>query len=81
MMAQQFIPAINEVGDKRILMIHGEPVSHALARIPQGNDWRGNLAAGAKGVVCHLSERDHFICETSRTHAFASTVYILLALM
>jgi glutathione synthase len=60
-MAQRFIPEIKQ-GDKRILMIDGEPVSHALARVPQGNDWRGNLAVGAKGVVQPLSARDRFIC-------------------
>ncbi|MBV9576126.1 MAG: glutathione synthase [Gammaproteobacteria bacterium] len=60
-MAQQFIPAIQQ-GDKRILMINGEAFSHALARVPQGNDWRGNLAVGAKGIAQPLSERDHFIC-------------------
>lgn len=60
-MAQRFIPEIKQ-GDKRILMIDGEPVPHALARVPQGGDWRGNLAVGAKGVVQPLSERDKFIC-------------------
>lgn len=61
-MAQRFIPEVVS-GDKRILLIDGEPVSHVLARIPQGNDWRGNLAVGAKGVVKPLSEQDHFICQ------------------
>jgi glutathione synthase len=61
-MAQTFIPEIKS-GDKRIIMINGEPFPHALARIPQGNDWRGNLAAGAKGVAQVLSERDRFICD------------------
>lgn len=60
-MAQRFIPEIKQ-GDKRILLINGEPVPHALARIPQGADWRGNLAVGAKGVVQALSPRDRFIC-------------------
>lgn len=61
-MAQQFIPDITS-GDKRILMVNGEPVSHVLARVPQGNDWRGNLAVGAKGVARPLTERDRFICK------------------
>jgi len=43
-------------------MIHGDPVPYALTRIPQGEDWRGNLAVGAKGVVQPLSVRDQFIC-------------------
>jgi glutathione synthase len=60
-MAQKFIPEIKD-GDKRILLINGEPVPHVLARVPQGNDWRGNLAVGAKGVVQPLSERDRWIC-------------------
>lgn len=60
-MAQQFLPAIKS-GDKRILLIDGEVIPYALARIPQGDDWRGNLAVGAKGIVQPLSERDHFIC-------------------
>lgn len=59
-MAQKFIPEITS-GDKRILMINGEPLNHALARIPQGDDWRGNLAMGAKGVTQPLSDRDRWI--------------------
>ena len=58
--AQKFIPAIS-AGDKRILLIDGEPVPYALARIPQGDDFRGNLAAGGKGVGVPLSERDRWI--------------------
>jgi glutathione synthase len=61
-MAQVFIPAIKQ-GDKRILMVHGKAISHALARVPQGDEWRGNLAVGAKGVVQPLSVRDHEIAE------------------
>lgn len=61
-MVQRFIPEIKN-GDKRILMIDGEAVPHALARVPQGNDWRGNLAVGAKGVVQPLSDRDRWICQ------------------
>jgi glutathione synthase len=58
--AQKFIPEIS-AGDKRILMVDGEPVPYALARIPQGDDFRGNLAAGGKGVGVPLSERDRWI--------------------
>ena len=58
--AQRYIPEIT-AGDKRILMIDGEPVPYALARIPQGDDFRGNLAAGGKGVGVPLSERDRWI--------------------
>lgn len=62
-MAQQFIPEITRTGDKRILIVHGKPVPYALARIPSKGELRGNLAAGAKGVVVPLSERDLWICE------------------
>ncbi|MEO5623844.1 MAG: glutathione synthase [Dokdonella sp.] len=58
--AQKFIAEIS-AGDKRILMIDGKPVPYALARIPQGDDFRGNLAAGGKGVGVPLSERDRWI--------------------
>lgn len=61
-MAQQYIPDIKN-GDKRILMINGEPLPVALARIPQGLDWRGNMAVGAKGKIQALTERDQFICD------------------
>ena len=59
-MAQQFIPEIT-AGDKRILIVDGEPVPYALARIPQGTDFRGNLAVGGRGVGQPLSERDRWI--------------------
>ena len=56
-MVQKFIPAITQ-GDKRVLVINGEPVPFALARIPQGNEVRGNLAAGGLGVAQPLTERE-----------------------
>jgi glutathione synthase len=59
--AQVYIPEISE-GDKRILLVDGEPVEYALARIPSADDNRGNLAMGAKGVGRELSERDRWIC-------------------
>jgi len=61
-MVQRFIPAIAE-GDKRILIIGGQPVPHCLARIPQGGEVRGNLAAGGKGVARPLTPRDREIAE------------------
>ena len=61
-MAQRFIPEIKQ-GDKRILLIDGEPVPYALARVPAKGETRGNLAAGGKGVGVELSERDLWICE------------------
>ncbi len=59
-LAQKFIPEIS-AGDKRILLVDGEPVPYALARIPQGDEFRGNLAAGGRGVGVPLSERDRWI--------------------
>ena len=56
-MVQKFIPQI-DAGDKRILVIDGKPVPFALARIPQGNEVRGNLAAGGLGRSQPLSARD-----------------------
>jgi glutathione synthase len=61
-MVQKFIPAI-ELGDKRILIIAGQAVPFALARIPQGGEVRGNLAAGGKGVARPLSARDWEIAQ------------------
>jgi glutathione synthase len=60
-MAQAFIPEIS-AGDKRILMIDGEPVPYALARIPAAGETRGNLAAGGRGEGVPLGERDRWIC-------------------
>lgn len=62
-MAQQYIPDITTTGDKRILLIAGKPVPYALARIPAQGEWRGNLAAGARGKVVELTSRDRWICE------------------
>lgn len=60
-MAQRFVPEIS-AGDKRILMVNGEPVPYALARIPAAGENRGNLAAGGRGEGVALSERDRWIC-------------------
>jgi glutathione synthase len=59
-LAQRYLPEIVD-GDKRILLVDGEPVPYCLARIPQGDEFRGNLAAGGKGVGRPLSERDRWI--------------------
>ena len=61
-MAQRFIPEIS-AGDKRILLIDGEPIPYALARVPAEGELRGNLAAGGRGIGVGLSERDRWICE------------------
>jgi glutathione synthase len=62
-MVQKFLPEIVD-GDKRVLIIGGKPVPFCLARIPQGSEVRGNLAAGGKGVARPLSARDREIGET-----------------
>jgi len=59
-MAQRFLPEIRD-GDKRVLLINGEPLPYALARVPAEGDSRGNLAAGATGVGVELGERDRWI--------------------
>ena len=61
-MAQRYLPEIVD-GDKRVLLIDGVPVSHSLARIPQGNEVRGNLAAGGKGVAMPLTARERAVAE------------------
>jgi glutathione synthase len=61
-MVQKFLPAISQ-GDKRVLVIGGQPVPYCLARIPQGGEVRGNLAVGGKGVAQALSVRDREIAE------------------
>jgi glutathione synthase len=60
-MAQIYIPEISD-GDKRILLIDGEPVPYALARIPSADDNRGNLVMGATGEGRELTDRDRWIC-------------------
>jgi glutathione synthase len=61
-MVQRFIPEISE-GDKRILLIDGEPVPYALARVPAKGETRGNLAVGGTGVGVPLTDRDRWICD------------------
>jgi len=60
-LAQRYIPEIVH-GDKRILLIDGEPIDHALARIPAPGEHRGNLVMGAKGEGRALTERDRWLC-------------------
>ena len=62
-MVQKYLPEITQ-GDKRVLLIGGQPVPYALARIPQGGEVRGNLAAGGKGVAMPLTEREREIAQT-----------------
>lgn len=60
--AQAYIHEIETVGDKRIILIDGVPVDYGIARIPAGDDHRGNLAVGAKAMGFELTERDRWIC-------------------
>jgi glutathione synthase len=62
-MGQKFVPEIRD-GDKRIIVIHGEPVPYALARVPSAGENRGNLAAGGSGIGVALSDKDREIVET-----------------
>lgn len=61
-MAQKYLPAVRD-GDKRILMVNGEPVPYCLARIPATGESRGNLAAGGRGEGRPLSQRDRWIAD------------------
>ncbi len=66
-MAQKFIPDIKK-GDKRIILIDGEPIPFALARIPQNNEIRANLAKGGKGVIQQISDKDMHIINTIKPY-------------
>jgi glutathione synthase len=66
-MAQKFIPDIKK-GDKRIILIDGEPIPYALARIPQNNEIRANLAKGGKGIIQKISDKDMHIINTIKPY-------------
>ena len=74
-MAQRYLPAIRE-GDKRILLIDGEVVPWALARIPQAGETRGNLAAGGTARAQPLSARDREIAEAVAPWARANGIFL-----
>lgn len=61
-MAQKYLPEIKE-GDKRVLIVGGQVVPYCLARIPQGGETRGNLAAGGRGVAMPLTDAEHAVAE------------------
>jgi glutathione synthase len=61
-MAQQYLPAIKQ-GDKRILLINGEPIPYTLARIPKEGETRGNIAAGGTGIGMPITDRERWLCE------------------
>lgn len=62
-MIQKYLPEIVSSGDRRIILIDGQPVSHALARIPAAGDHRGNMDAGARTEILPLTDRERWICE------------------
>jgi len=76
MMAQRFIPQIAD-GDKRVLIIAGEPVPYALARIPKPGETRGNLAAGGRGVARPLSARDREIAAAMGPRLWAEGLLVV----
>lgn len=73
-MTQRFIPEITQ-GDKRILIINGEPVPYALARIPKEGELLGNLAAGGRGEGIALTERDYWICSEIKDSLVDNSIY------
>jgi glutathione synthase len=75
-MAQCFIPEIVD-GDKRVIVIAGEPVPHVLARIPKPGETRGNLAAGGKGVARPMSQRDREIAESVGARLWAEGMLVV----
>lgn len=62
-LVQRYLSDIHITGDKRIILIDGEPIPFAVARFPAAGETRGNLAAGGKGVVVPLTERDYWLCQ------------------
>ncbi len=66
-MAQRYLPEIVD-GDKRVLVVNGKPVSHALARVPAQGETRGNLAAGGRGVPVPLNDHDRKLAESLGPH-------------
>lgn len=75
-MAQRFIPEIVD-GDKRVLVIAGEPIPHVLARIPKPGETRGNLAAGGRGVARPLSARDREIAQVVGARLWAEGMLVV----
>ena len=62
-MVQKYLPEITESGDKRIILIDGQPVTMAWARIPSPGDHRGNMVVGARTELRSLTDRDMWICD------------------
>jgi glutathione synthase len=62
-MTQKYLPEITETGDKRIILINGQPIPMALVRIPSHGDHRGNMCVGARTEVTALTDRDRWLCD------------------
>ncbi|MDY7025282.1 MAG: glutathione synthase [Pseudomonadota bacterium] len=75
-MVQRYIPEIVE-GDKRIILVNGEPIPYALARIPLSGETRGNLAAGGRGQGRELTDRDRWICQQVGPELVKRGLYIV----
>lgn len=75
-MVQRYLPEIKQ-GDKRILLINGEPVAYALARMPLANETRANMAAGGKGVAQPLSDRDRWLCQQVKPKLLEMGLYFV----
>lgn len=75
-MAQTFLPEI-KAGDKRILLINGEPIDYTLARIPAEGETRGNIAAGGTGVGMPITDRERWLCEQIKPTLKAKGLYFV----
>lgn len=76
LMVQRYLDKVSE-GDKRILLINGEAVDHGLARLPKSGEFRANLAAGGRGVVQALTERERWIVEEVRPFVHEMGLYFV----
>lgn len=75
-MAQTFLPEI-KAGDKRVLIINGEPIDYTLARIPAEGETRGNIAAGGTGVGMPITDRERWLCEQIAPKLKAKGLYFV----
>ena len=76
-MAQHYIAEISTMGDKRVLLINGQPVPYGLARIPAAGELRGNLSAGAHGKVVPINDRDRWLCAQIAPVLLAKGLYFV----
>lgn len=76
-MAQRYISDLPHTGDKRIILIQGEPIPYALARFPKQGESRANLAVGGTGQVVPITERDRFLCQTLKSHLQTQSLHFV----